>query len=74
MIKALNQRKRHSSHHFELSWVDDSNFGISSGKCDNGACQVQLVHIKKTLFLNAEIGKEFSIAPQIFRVLLRYLT
>ena len=73
VIKTLHKGQGHACHQLQFARVDYRHFRISTGKCNDCAGQVHLVHVEETLLLNTEICKELSIATKIFRVLLSYL-
>ena len=73
LVQALHQGQGHTRHQLQLPGVDHWHLWIPAGEGNDCTGQVHLVHIEETLLLNAEICKELSITPKIFRVLLCYL-
>ena len=69
LVEPSYEWERHSCHEFEFSWVDNTYFGISTRESHNGTGQKEVIYIQETLLLDAEVGKELSISPQILWVL-----
>lgn len=73
LIERLDHGVGHTGHQLELPRVDHTHPGVAAGEGDDGAGELQLVHVEEALLLNAEVREELRVTPQVLRVLRRYL-